>query len=160
MPRDAVSRSANVERTGRHKWVLCKLSADIVYLWYNYLCNLSSQIICRYKLSLQIIFDINRVIFILFWKIGQKNSLLFLFSCFLINKYFPCPGQFEQRNPGGVWAATDCSDRGKGCDPRQCLHSGVKEVQVGNDYILKQTFLFSLKMHLYFYECLKCLFFF
>ena len=36
MPRDAVSRTANVERTGRHKWVIFKLDKTICVYIYIY----------------------------------------------------------------------------------------------------------------------------
>ena len=38
MPRDAVSRTANVERTARHKWVNCALIVRLIYALIEIIC--------------------------------------------------------------------------------------------------------------------------
>ena len=47
MPRDAVSRTVNVERTGRHKWVNITqhlLCFSAVYLWNNGMNNYPNKL--------------------------------------------------------------------------------------------------------------------
>ena len=65
MPRDAVSRTANVERTGRHKWV--KLYMLIVQKYQSYL---------SYEI---IIFPYYNIYMCIFYLITQIKAIIIAF---------------------------------------------------------------------------------